>query len=88
MAAVFALLAGAVVPLHVVFVAFVVGGAFLALRWGWIPWLHLPAAAFVESSVGVAPAAWGHPRRQGPPHLRMEYHRQSQAPHRDVHSRG
>jgi hypothetical protein len=58
MAAVFALLAGAVVLLHIVFVAFVVGGAFLALRWRWIPWLHLPAAAwaaFVEMSGRICP---------------------------------
>lgn len=38
--------ADVVVVVHFAFVLFVVAGAFLALRWRWIPWLHLPAAAW------------------------------------------
>jgi hypothetical protein len=38
--------ADAVVLMHFCFVAFVPFGALLALRWSWIPWLHLPAAAW------------------------------------------
>jgi Protein of Unknown function (DUF2784) len=34
------------VLIHFGFVLFVVGGGFLALQWRWIPWLHLPAAAW------------------------------------------
>ena len=37
-------LADAVVVVHVAFVVFVMVGAFLALRWRWLVWLHLPAA--------------------------------------------
>lgn len=58
MAGGFALLAGTIVLLHLVFVAFAVLGALLALRWRWIPWLHLPAAAwaaFIELSGGICP---------------------------------
>ena len=36
-------LADAVVVVHGIFVAFVMLGAFLALRWGWLVWLHVPA---------------------------------------------
>ena len=32
--------------LHLVFVFFVPFGALLALKWHWMPWLHLPAAAW------------------------------------------
>jgi hypothetical protein len=52
------LAADAVLLLHLAFIAFVVGGALLALRWRWIPWLQLPAAAwgvFIELSGGVCP---------------------------------
>lgn len=52
------LLADAVVLLHLAFVAFAVGGGLLALRWRWLPWLHLPAlgwAAFVEFSGRICP---------------------------------
>ncbi|MFN2601538.1 MAG: DUF2784 domain-containing protein [Gemmatimonadaceae bacterium] len=38
------LLADLVVVIHVLFVVFVLLGAFLALRWRWIVWLHTPAA--------------------------------------------
>jgi NhaA family Na+:H+ antiporter len=40
----FRLLADAVVLLHLAFVAFVVAGGFLALRWRRLVWLHVPAA--------------------------------------------
>jgi hypothetical protein len=40
------LLADAVLLLHLLFVAFVLGGGLLALRWRWMPWLHLPALAW------------------------------------------
>ena len=37
-------LADAVVLAHAAFVLFVVFGGFLALRWRWMPWIHVPAA--------------------------------------------
>jgi hypothetical protein len=37
-------LADGVVLFHGAFVAFVMLGAFLALKWRWIVWLHVPAA--------------------------------------------
>ncbi|MEW6248665.1 MAG: DUF2784 domain-containing protein [Nitrospirota bacterium] len=40
------LLADSVALLHLAFVLFVVGGGFLALKWRWVVWLHLPAAAW------------------------------------------
>lgn len=39
-------LATAVVVVHAMFVAFVVVGGFLALRWRWIPWIHVLAAVW------------------------------------------
>jgi hypothetical protein len=38
--------ADAVALVHLGFIVFVPFGALLALRWRWIPWLHLPAAAW------------------------------------------
>jgi uncharacterized protein DUF2784 len=35
-----------VMAIHFAFVLFVPFGALLALKWGWIPWVHLPAAAW------------------------------------------
>jgi hypothetical protein len=58
MAGVYASLAGALVLFHLLFVAFAVSGAVLALRWRWIPWIHLPTvawAAFIEFSNGICP---------------------------------
>ena len=52
------LLADLVVVLHLAFVAFVMLGALLALRWLWVLWLHLPAAiwgAYVEFSGSICP---------------------------------
>lgn len=51
-------LADGVVLVHLLFVVFVVAGAWLALVWRWIPWVHLPAAAwgaFIEFSGRVCP---------------------------------
>lgn len=39
-------LADAVLLLHLLFIVFAVGGGLLALRWRWMPWLHLPALAW------------------------------------------
>ena len=54
----FGLLADLVVVLHLVFILFAALGGLLALRWRWMPWLHLPAAAwgaFIEVSGGICP---------------------------------
>jgi len=58
MAGVFALLAGLIVLIHLAFVLFAASGALLALRWPWIPWVHIPAAswaAYIEFSGGICP---------------------------------
>ena len=39
-------LADGLVVVHLAFIAFAVGGAFLALRWPRVVWLHIPAAAW------------------------------------------
>ena len=52
------MLADAVLVSHLGFVVFAVFGGLLALRWRWLPWLHLPAlawGAFVEFSGRVCP---------------------------------
>ena len=52
---VFRLLADVTVVLHLAFVAFVVLGGLLVLRWPRLSWLHVPAAvwgAFIEFAVG------------------------------------
>jgi hypothetical protein len=54
----FTMLADFVVVLHLGFVLFVVLGGLLTRRWRWIPWLHLPAAAwgvFVEVTGRICP---------------------------------
>jgi hypothetical protein len=38
------LAADLVVVIHLLFILFVVLGGFLAWRWRWLPWIHLPAA--------------------------------------------
>lgn len=51
-------LADLVLVVHFVFVLFVILGACLAVRWRWIPWVHIPAAlwgAFVEFSGRICP---------------------------------
>lgn len=40
------ILADATVVLHLLFVAFVIGGGVLVLRWPRVAWVHLPAAAW------------------------------------------
>jgi len=50
--------ADAVLLLHLAFILFVLFGALLALKWRWMPWVHLPAASwgmFVEVSGRVCP---------------------------------
>jgi uncharacterized protein DUF2784 len=47
-----------VMAIHFAFVVFVPFGALLALKWSWIPWVHLPAAAwgfFIALAGGVCP---------------------------------
>lgn len=51
-------LADALVLGHLLFIAFVVAGGFLLLRWPRLAWLHLPAAVWgvaVEMLGGVCP---------------------------------
>jgi hypothetical protein len=51
-------LADVVVLLHLAFIVFALFGGLLALRWRWLPWLHLPAVAwgaFVELTGRVCP---------------------------------
>jgi hypothetical protein len=51
-------LADLVLLVHLAFIAFVVLGGLLALRWRWAPWLHVPAAgwgAWIELSGGLCP---------------------------------
>ena len=52
------LAADAVLVFHLAFILFAVLGAMFALRWRWIPWLHLPAAGwafFVELTGRICP---------------------------------
>jgi len=52
------LAADAVLLLHLGFVLFAVFGAALALRWRWMPWLHLPAVAwaiYIELAGSICP---------------------------------
>ena len=52
------LAADALVVVHLAFVAFVVAGGFLAVRWPRIAWLHVPAAlwgAWAELTATVCP---------------------------------
>ena len=47
-----------VVVVHLGFVVFVLAGGVLVYRWRWIPWFHVPAAAwaiFIELSGGICP---------------------------------
>ncbi len=51
-------LADLVLVLHLAFIVFVVAGGLLALRWGWAPLVHIPAAlwgVFVEVTGRVCP---------------------------------
>ena len=52
------LLADLVVVFHFLFIVFAIIGGVLALRWRWIPWLHLPFVAWgaaVEHTGQVCP---------------------------------
>jgi hypothetical protein len=52
------LLADLVVVIHLLFIVFMALGGLLAVRWRWVPWLHLPAAAwggFVELTGRICP---------------------------------
>jgi len=40
------ILADVVVLVHLAFIIFVILGGLLALRWRWVPWVHLPAATW------------------------------------------
>ena len=54
----YSLLADAVVVVHFLFIAFVVGGGLLVLRWPGLAWLHLPAVAWgagIEFAGGICP---------------------------------
>ncbi len=42
------LLADAVVLTHAAFVGFVVLGGFLAWRWSWVAWPHVPCAVWAR----------------------------------------
>ncbi len=51
-------LADLVLLLHLAFIVFVVAGGLLALRWRWVPLVHVPAAlwgVYIEVSGGVCP---------------------------------
>jgi hypothetical protein len=50
--------ADAVLLVHLAFIVFAVLGGWLALKWRWMPWLHLPAATWgvvVEWSGSICP---------------------------------
>ena len=54
----YGLLADAVLLAHAAFVAFVVLGGFLALRWQRLAWVHLPVVAWgagIEFTGGICP---------------------------------
>ena len=54
----FRLAADAVLLLHLAFIVFAVFGGLLALKWRWMPLLHLPAVAwavYVELTGGLCP---------------------------------
>ncbi|MFM2398606.1 MAG: hypothetical protein RL341_763 [Pseudomonadota bacterium] len=38
---------------HGLFILFAVFGGFLALRWRWVPWLHLPCMVWAAAVVGM-----------------------------------
>jgi hypothetical protein len=53
--------ADAVLTCHLAFILFVAFGALLALKWRWVPWLQLPAAAwgfYVELSGRICPLTY------------------------------
>lgn len=55
---IYRLLADGVLVLHGLFIAFVVVGGFLVLRWPWLVWAHLPCAvwgALIEFAGWICP---------------------------------
>lgn len=51
-------LADLVLLIHFAFVVFVIVGGFFVSRWRWLPWVHLPAAAWgiaIELGGGICP---------------------------------
>ncbi len=48
-------LADLVLALHALFVLFVIVGGFLALRWRWLVWIHIPAVIW---GVAIEFAGW------------------------------
>lgn len=44
----YSIAAGAVLLVHLAFIVFAVTGAFLAIRWRWVPCVHLPAVAWAS----------------------------------------
>ena len=52
------LAADLVVVIHLLFIFFVVLGGFLAWRWRWLPWIHIPGAVWgvmIELANGTCP---------------------------------
>jgi hypothetical protein len=48
-----------VVVIHLLFIGFVVGGVFLAWRWPWIVWVHIPAVISTRrASPAGCKSAW------------------------------
>jgi hypothetical protein len=47
------LAANTVLLVHAAFIVFAVLGAWLALRWRWVIWLHLPCALWAATVVGM-----------------------------------
>jgi hypothetical protein len=45
--------ADALLALHGLFIVFAVFGGFLALRWAWVKWVHLPCALWAATVVGM-----------------------------------
>jgi hypothetical protein len=45
--------ADALLVIHALFILFAVFGGFLALRWAWVKWLHLPCAVWAATVVGM-----------------------------------
>lgn len=55
---IYRLLADVTVLLHLCFILFVVLGGFLAWRWRWVAWLHIPSAvwgALIEFAGWICP---------------------------------
>ncbi len=52
------LAADGIVAVHFLFIVFVLAGGFLAWRWRWMPWIHIPAAgwgALIEFQHWICP---------------------------------